>query len=47
MSVRGQGYKLHSSGHLMSLQPQASANGGVVQHITTVLVLRADNSTGI
>lgn len=47
MSVRGQGHKLHFPGHLRSLQPQAGANGGVVQHITTALVLRADNYAGI
>lgn len=42
-----QGHKLHFPGHLRSLQPQATVNGGVVQGIRTALVLRADNYAGI
>lgn len=41
--ARGKAHKLHSPGHLMSPQPQAGVNGGVIQHITTALVPWADN----
>lgn len=47
MIVREQGHKLHFPGHLRSLQPQAAANGGVVQGIRTALVPQADNYAGI
>lgn len=47
MIVWEQGHKLQFPGHLRSLQPQAAANGGVVQGIRTVLVPQADNYAGI
>lgn len=47
MIVLEQGHKLHFPGHLRSLQPQAAANGGVVQGIRMALVPQADNYAGI
>lgn len=47
VEMAGEEHKAMPLMHLISPMPQASLNGDVLQHITTVLEPRAGNYTGI
>lgn len=47
VAMAGEEHKAMLLLYLISPMPQASLNGDVLQHITTVLEIRAGNYTGI